>query len=442
MVTPSFATYRNPERPKYPFCPGCGHGRILDHLDAALVRLQLDPHRVVLVTDIGCVGMADQYFAVHAFHGLHGRSVAYATGIKLVRPDLKVIVLIGDGGCGIGGHHLLNAARRNIGVAVLVFNNLNFGMTGGEHSVTSPYGARTADTRLGNLERPLDLCATVAANGASYVYRGASFDQDLDLRIADAIMTEGFALLDIWEMCTAHYVPNNEFSRAALSRLQSELGLPTGLVVPRDAYPEFARAVRSQAAAVLGQPVFPARPVAAQFTCPLNSSVRWVLAGAAGEKVRSAANLFARAGMLCGLWASQRDDYPTTVMSGHSVSEVILSPHEIQYTGAPSPDLIIVLTPEGLAQVQAQLLAMTPAGRVYVVPALADHVETRAHKYVLGGDLARVHRKALALATLAAVLRHTGLLPIEALREAVRTGGRVDLAAQSLAALGQNVVVQ
>ena len=70
--------------------------------------------------------------------GLHGRSVTYATGIKLANPDLKVIVLMGDGGCGIGGHHLINAARRNIGVTVVVFNNFNYGMTGGEHSVTTP----------------------------------------------------------------------------------------------------------------------------------------------------------------------------------------------------------------------------------------------------------------------------------------------------------------
>ena len=91
-------TYRN-ER-DYPFCPGCGHSLILNHLNAAFVKLGLDPHRIALVTDIGCQGLGDQYFAVNAFHGLHGRSLAYATGIKLADPDLKVFVLIGDGGTG------------------------------------------------------------------------------------------------------------------------------------------------------------------------------------------------------------------------------------------------------------------------------------------------------------------------------------------------------
>ena len=102
------ATYRNDS--PYPFCPGCGHSAILDRLDEALVRLQVDPSSVVLVSDIGCSGLSDQYFATNAFHGLHGRSITYATGIKLANPDLTVIVIMGDGGTGIGGAHLLSAA--------------------------------------------------------------------------------------------------------------------------------------------------------------------------------------------------------------------------------------------------------------------------------------------------------------------------------------------
>ena len=170
----SLSTYRN-DTP-YPFCPGCGHHAILEHLNAALVSQQLDPRQVVLVSDIGCSGLSDQYFATSAFHGLHGRSITYATGIKLARPDLSVIVIMGDGSTGIGGAHLLNAARRNIGLTVLVFNNFNFGMTGGQHSTTTPAGAITATTPGGNLERPLDICATVAVNGAGFVWRGTSFD--------------------------------------------------------------------------------------------------------------------------------------------------------------------------------------------------------------------------------------------------------------------------
>ena len=111
----SIESYRN-EKP-YPFCPGCGHGAVLDKLNAALVELGTDPSQVVIVSDIGCAGLSDQYFATSAFHGLHGRSITYATGIKLARPELTVIVIMGDGGTGIGGTHLINAARRNAGGA-------------------------------------------------------------------------------------------------------------------------------------------------------------------------------------------------------------------------------------------------------------------------------------------------------------------------------------
>ena len=123
MMPSSENSYLNEEKLPYPFCPGCGHGSILDQLNSALIKLNLDSTEVVLVTDIGCQGLSDQFFTTNAFHGLHGRSITYATGIKLINPKLKVIVLIGDGGCGIGGHHLINAARRNIGLTVLVFNN-------------------------------------------------------------------------------------------------------------------------------------------------------------------------------------------------------------------------------------------------------------------------------------------------------------------------------
>jgi len=103
-----------------------------------------------------------------------------------------VIVLIGDGGCGIGGNHLLNAARRNVGICVLVANNLNFGMTGGEHSVLTPHGAITSTTRGGNLERPLDVCATVGVCGAGFVARSTVFDRQLPGLIARALQHQGF----------------------------------------------------------------------------------------------------------------------------------------------------------------------------------------------------------------------------------------------------------
>jgi 2-oxoglutarate ferredoxin oxidoreductase subunit beta len=341
-------TYIDKERLPYFYCPGCGHGRIIDALNAALVKLELDPHEIVIVTDIGCVGLSDKYFVTNTFHGLHGRSLTYATGVKLANPDLTVIVLIGDGGCGIGGTHLLNAARRNIGVTTLVFNNLNYGMTGGQHSVTTPPGGLTSTTHYGQLEHPLDICGTVAINGASFVARTTSFNKSLDELIVEAIRNEGFSLVDVWELCTAYYVPNNKFSKQALENTLSELNFPTG-ILKNKSHPEFSRAYREAVADQVSKPAMAPKTIEPKYDHGLDDRFNIIIAGAAGMKIGSVATLFSQGAVLSGLWAIQRNEYPVTVKSGHSVSEIVLSPQEILYTGISKPDLMVVLFPEGFA---------------------------------------------------------------------------------------------
>jgi len=412
----TLATYRN-ETP-YPFCPGCGHHSILDQLSAALNELHIDPNKVVLVSDIGCSGLSDQYFVTSAFHGLHGRSITYATGIKLARPDLKVIVVMGDGGTGIGGAHLLNAARRNIGLTVLVFNNFNFGMTGGQHSTTTPSGAVTSTTPGGNLERPLDICATVAANGAGYVWRGTSFDKDLTGRIVEAVRSDCFALLDIWELCTAYFVPNNQASKKTLTTILDDLGFKAGLLHRAD-YPEYATAYRKAALLHSGKPLPAPRPITPRFESPLARTFRLVVAGSAGGKVKSAARLVGEAALLSGLWAAQRDDYPITVMTGHSIAEIVLSPREIDYTAITRPDAMILLSREGVAKVGSQLAAMKPEDQVFALAEVAD-VKTSATVHVIDPAKipARLGKGSVALYCIAHALKALRVFPIEALEAA------------------------
>jgi 2-oxoglutarate/2-oxoacid ferredoxin oxidoreductase subunit beta len=429
----SLQSYRN-ER-AYPFCPGCGHSLVLNHLNAALVKLGLDPRQVVIVTDIGCQGLADQYFITNAFHGLHGRSIAYATGIKLANPELTVIVLIGDGGTGIGGSHLLNAARRNVGLTVLVMNNFNFGMTGGEHSVTTPPGGKTVTTRGGNLERPLDICATVAANGAGYAWRGTAFDRDLPDVIVDAVRSESFAVLDIWELCTAYYVPNNEWSRAALLETRAALGMEAGLL-HREARDEYATAVHRAATAQRGQPTLQAAALPSLFTPALDRQFRLVIAGSAGGKVRSAAHTIGEAAILSGLWAAQQDDYPVTVQTGHSISELIFSPEEILFTGVTRPDALILATEDGCKAARRYLAALTPGCTLFTTPEFAG-LDTPAQKVVFDFDALGIRsgKKNLAWLMIVAALSHLGLFPLAALEEAARRGQRAEVAEEMIAVL-------
>lgn len=431
-VTP-LATYRNAT--PYPFCPGCGHGSILDRLNEALVKLGRDPREVVLVTDIGCSGLSDQYFDTQAFHGLHGRSLTYATGLKLARPSLTVIVIMGDGGTGIGGAHLLAAARRNLDLTVLVFNNFNYGMTGGQHSGTTPAGAVTATTPAGHLERPLDLCATVAASGATYTCRATSFDDDLAERIGEAIEHRGFALLDIWEPCTAYFAPRNKLGKKATFDLIDRLGFARGLVHRRDA-PEYGDAYRAAARTEFGRSSVLAVPITPRFHSPLKGPFRLVLSGAAGGRVGTAARLLCRAAILSGLYAAERRDYPVTVKTGYSLAEVILSPEPIDDPNVAFADAVVALAPEGRGQASSYLSRLAPGARLFAV-AGADWLpeDPRVERLDPGVSPIKVARDLAAITFAAAVALRLHLVGAAALRAALDSERASDTAALDSAEL-------
>jgi Pyruvate/2-oxoacid:ferredoxin oxidoreductase gamma subunit len=361
--------------------------------------------------------LSDQYLATGAFHGLHGRSITYASGIKLARPELDVVVVMGDGGTGIGGAHLLAAARRNIGITVIVFNNFNFGMTGGQHSATTPGGAVTSTTPGGNLERPMDICATVAVNGAGYVFRGTSYDEDLADHIAEAMATPGFALLDVWELCSAYFMRSNRFGKKSIERTLDELGFATG-VLERRVVPEFAAALRSGAAAPEGERLV----VEPTFASRLDRRTAVVLAGSAGGRVRSSARILGTAAILSGLWAAQSDDYPVTVKTGHSVSALVVGPQPIDFAAANVPDVLVVVSPEGAAKASSAASRMSVDGRLYVLDELADTVRTDAEVRRLRPERCsmRIGGPDLALAAVGAVAADMDLVADDALSEASR----------------------
>ena len=430
-----YASYMDDDRLPLPFCPGCGHSAIVNKLNDALVKLQLDPHQVVIVTDIGCSGLSDKFFKTNAFHGLHGRSVTYATGIKLANPELNVIVLMGDGGCGIGGHHLINAARRNIGVTVLVFNNLNYGMTGGQVSISTPSGAITSSTRYGNLEQPLDICQTVAVNGAGFTARTTASDDGLAELIHTAVSHDGFALLDIWELCTAHFSPQNRFNQPRLEQTITDLGFPRG-IIQRNDRPEFSRAYHQTLAPDRHTPhSWRGSGLEVKYSAELDVPVEIVVAGSAGMRVGSAARILSQAAILSGLYASQRSEYPVTVRSGFSVSELIISPREIIFSGITKPDILVVLSHDGLTQAARWLAIMSERDQVFIADQLPS-VETDAQVRTLA--LRNVHRKSLrSLAALAAVVRVSDIFPIIALEEAVKK--QIEQPESSIKALQQGV---
>lgn len=429
-------TYMTDKVGPLPFCPGCGHDPLLHALNKALIKLQLDPRKTVIVTDIGCIGLSDRYFITHAFHGLHGRSITYACGLKLARPELNVIVLKGDGGCGIGGTHLLNVARRNIGITLLIANNFNYGMTGGQHSVSTPACGITATTPMGNIEGAMDLCGVAIAAGAGWAYRGTTFDKDLPDRIADAISQPAFAMLDIWEMCTAYYMPRNELKKKDLVDMMDRDSLKHGLLADKSR-PEWTAAYHaSHNTTSATAPARKSRSIEPKFANKVNRQTGIVVAGSAGQKIISAAGMLAQAGMFAGLSATQKDDYPVTVMTGHSVSEIILSPERIEYTAVDDPDYFVVVSEDGLKKTRSRIESLSSTCTLYAEASL-ELPSTRAKvvRLPIVNTAKRVNRLSIGIVALAALLKDAGLFDGAALAEAISKLQKPAIAETNLRAL-------
>jgi 2-oxoglutarate/2-oxoacid ferredoxin oxidoreductase subunit beta len=199
------------------WCPGCGNGIIFAALTRAMEENNLENKDIVAVTGIGCWGKADDYLTTHAFHGTHGRAIAVATGVKLVNPSLNVFALVGDGdGVTIGGNHLIHAARRNMDIITIMSNNLNYGMTGGQYSGSTPYNAITSTSRYGHVEDSFNISSLVKSAGASYVAK-CTIDNPRMIQkyISKAIKKKyGFRFIEVISICPTHYGKYNKMNNA------------------------------------------------------------------------------------------------------------------------------------------------------------------------------------------------------------------------------------
>src|SRR4030042_2288606 len=179
------------------FCPGCGIGIAMNSMIRAFEELDLDMKKVVIVSGIGCSARVPGYLNMDSIHTTHGRALAFATGIKLSKPELNVIVFSGDGDLvSIGGNHFLHTARRSVNMTVIAINNGTYGMTGGQQSPTTPRTSSTTTYEFGNPEYPLNIAGLASVVGAAYVARWA-IDRPLQLTqsIKTAIETIGFSLV-------------------------------------------------------------------------------------------------------------------------------------------------------------------------------------------------------------------------------------------------------
>ncbi|MCX5803073.1 MAG: 2-oxoacid:ferredoxin oxidoreductase subunit beta [Proteobacteria bacterium] len=203
---------------KFPhvWCPGCGIGIMLGALIRAIDRTGYTKDEIVMVSGIGCTGRLPVYVDFNTLHTTHGRALTFATGIKLAKPSLKVIVIMGDGDAvAIGGNHFIHAARRNIDLTAVILNNSVYGMTGGQYSPTTPYGMKSTTTVYSNVEQAFKISELAVTAGAVFVGRGTVYHAKLlDNLMEKAFLKVGFSVVEVIAHCHTQYGRLNRMGSA------------------------------------------------------------------------------------------------------------------------------------------------------------------------------------------------------------------------------------
>jgi 2-oxoglutarate ferredoxin oxidoreductase subunit beta len=199
------------------WCPGCGHGTVLNCMLRAIENLALEKNDIVMVSGIGCSARISGYVDFHTLHTIHGRALAFATGVKMSRPDLNLIVPMGDGDAlAIGGNHFIHAARRNIDITAIIMNNRIYGMTGGQFSPLTGYGKLATTAPYTNIDHAFDAVSLAIAAGASFVARTTTYHakQMIDI-IQKAIQHKGFSVVEVLTQCPTYFGRKNKEGSAA-----------------------------------------------------------------------------------------------------------------------------------------------------------------------------------------------------------------------------------
>lgn len=199
------------------WCPGCGHGIVLNTLLRAVEELGISKNEIVMVSGIGCSSRISGYVDFHTLHTIHGRALAFATGVKMGLPKLNIIVPMGDGDAlAIGGNHFIHSARRNIDITAIVMNNRIYGMTGGQYSPLSGYGIKASTAPYINIDYGFDIAELSLSAGASFVARTTTYHvkQMADI-FKKAILHKGFSVVEVLSQCPTYFGRRNKLGSAS-----------------------------------------------------------------------------------------------------------------------------------------------------------------------------------------------------------------------------------
>ncbi len=383
---------------KMPFCQGCGHGIIVRSIAKALEQLGYGKNDTIIVSDIGCSGLVDPLFDTHSIHGLHGRAPALGVGVSLGldNPGKKVIVIQGDGGVTIGLQHVLEAARRNIDITLVVMNNLLYGMTGGQISGLSTQ--KFKEQRHFEVDvPPFDIVKLAHVSGAAFSARATSIKSYTDV-MKDALEVNGFSIVEFSSLCTS-------YAYKKLDQLQEVIEAPEVFRNERIPVKAHYRETKSLFDGL--------KSINKQFESKIKDRIGIVLAGSAGGGVQSAAKMLATSGIMSGLHATMKGEYPVTVGTGFSVAEVILSKDFVNYTGLENPDVFIIVSEDGLAKLESKI----NSNSILIMDTSLKNEDYPNAIYIDFGR--KAGKKGAALAAIAYWMKKYDLLNVESLKKAV-----------------------
>jgi len=392
---------------KMPYCPGCSYQMVIEGIAGSLQDMGINPLDVILVSDIGCCGLIDPLLSCHTIHGLHGRVTALAMGVAigLNNPHKKVIAIQGDGGVTIGLQHLMEAARLNVNLSLIVQNNMVYGMTGGQISGLSACEFKAEKMPEEKNIPPYDICELAHKAGASYSSRVVA-QGDLNQKMAEVFGTKGFSLLEIWGLCPSY----------SYKKIKDINKLPCNertLENPNDPYYLHIKN-SSSLFDELSQ-------IENRFESTLKERLQVIIAGSAGGGVQLAADILAFAGIASGLNTKKKGEYPVTVGTGFSVAEIIFSRNEIYYTRIDTPDVAIIVTQDGLDKIKNRIgkdtLLVINDG--LDIPGMSESSLKADFRKISG-------KKGAALSAIALWLQQNELFPVEALKFAAKTKRSAD----------------
>ena len=409
---------------KFPnlWCPGCGIGIVLGSLIRAIDHLGLDKDEIALISGIGCTGRMPVYADFNTMHTTHGRALAFASGLKFFRPDMHVIVVMGDGDAvAIGGNHFIHAARRNIDLTAIIVNNAIYGMTGGQYSPTTPLDSPTTTSPYGNIEQPVSICDLAMVAGAAFVARSTVYHaHELDKLIEHGLRKKGFSVIEALSYCHTTFgrlnkrgnavdmmrvLKEDSVTLAAALELEPEeraQKMVRGVLADRD-LPEYteqyaqiierARAVDPAAPRSEDEP--PTTSLRAPEECDAsdrdNAAKRFEirLAGEGGQGLILAGLILAEAATIYdGKNAVQTQSYGPEARGGASRSEVVISSGDIDFPEVILADFLLAMSQEACDKyfrqtkthstllVDSTRVARVPTNRALRVPitAIAENI--------------------------------------------------------------------